>query len=199
MDPLHAPPDAGLATLVERARAGDAAAFDGVFRFAAARVLLYVRLRMGTALRAVAEPDDVLQETWLEAHRALPRYEHRSAAGLSAWLCRLAESSLTALADRHSTQKRRARGHDLGPDVLARWADTATGVVTGAARGEAADRLERAVAALPDDERQVVLLRFFRGLPLDEIARLTGTPETTVRRRLGRAVATLGADFRGAA
>lgn len=198
MDPLDAPPDAGLATLVARAQAGDAAAFDGVFRFAAARVLLYVRLRMGPALRAVAEPDDVLQDTWLEAHRALPRYEHRSAAGLSAWLCRLAESSLTSLVDRHGAQKRRAPGHDLGPDLLARWADTATGVVTGAARGEAADRLEHAVGALPEDERQVVLLRFFQGLPLDEIARVTATPETTVRRRLGRAVAALGVDLGGA-
>lgn len=199
MDPLDAPPDDGLATLVARAQGGDATAFDGVLRFAVARVLLYVRLRMGAALRAVAEPDDVLQDTWLEAHRAFPRYEHRSAAGLSAWLCRLAESSLTTLVDRHAAKKRRARGHDLGPDVLARWADTATGVVTGAARGEAADRLEQAVGALAEDERQVVLLRFFQGLPLDEIARVTATPETTVRRRLGRAVAALGVDLGGAA
>ncbi len=69
--------------------------------------------------------------------------------------------------------------------------------MTGAARGEAADRLEHAVGALPDDERQVVLLRFFQGLPLDEIARVTATPETTVRRRLGRAVAALGVDLGG--
>ena len=181
-----------VADLAARACAGDTAAFDRLFRLTGPRVLLYARLRMGPALRAVAEPDDVLQDSWLAAWRALPRYEHHSLAGLSRWLCRIAESSLRGLVDRHGARKRSAPGADLGPDVLERWADTATGVATAAARGEETLHLEQALAALPDDERQVLLLRFFQGLTIDEIADLLRDAPTTVRRRLGRAAALLG-------
>jgi RNA polymerase sigma-70 factor (ECF subfamily) len=135
----------------------------------------------------------VLQETWFEAWRAMASYEHRSTAAMTAWLCRIAETSIAALADRRSARKRTAPGADLGPDLLARWADTATGVVTGASRGEESLRLERALVSLPDDERQVLLLRFLQGSTLEEISTLTGDSMTTVRRRLGRAAASLGA------
>src|SRR5262245_45288867 len=194
MDPAAPQPptvESALERAAARARGGDSAAFDALFRWAAERVLLYIRLRMGARLRAVAEPEDVLQDTWLAAWRAVNGYQHASPAGLSAWLCRIAESCLTGLADRHDAKKRRAKGADRGPGRIARWADTATGVVTGAARGDESLRMERALESLADDERQVLLLRFFQGLTIGEIAALTGDAATTVRRRIGRATAAL--------
>ncbi len=184
--------------LVDRARAGDARAYDRLFAVAAPRLRLYLRARMGAALRAVAEPEDALQETWLAAHRAIDRFEDRGPGSFVRWLCRIAENVLRGLADRQGARKRTAPGAEVDPDLAARWADTATGVATAAARTEERERVASALETLPEDERGALALRFFAGLTLDEIAALTGDAATTVRRRIGRAAAALGAVLEGA-
>src|SRR5258705_120811 len=67
-----------------------------------------------------------------------------------------------------------------------------------AALSEGKQRLADAMAALPDDERDVLLLRFFQDLALDDIAHRTGRSEAGVRRLLGRATARLGGLLAGA-
>ena len=190
-----APADADVVTrgLIARARAGDAPSYDRLFALAAPRLRLYLRVRMGAALRAVAEPEDVLQETWLEAHRALSRFEDRGSGSFTRWLCRIAENVMRGLADRRDARKRTPPGAVAHPELAARWADTATGVATGAVRTEERERVARALESLDDEQRQPLVLRFFAGLTIDEIAALTGDAPTTVRRRLGRATAALGA------
>ena len=139
---------APTAVLVARAKGGDARAFDRLFALAAPRLRLYLRARMGSALRAVAEPEDVLQETWLAAHRALGGFEDRGPGSFTRWLCRIAENVLRGLADHHGAAKRTPAGEALGPEEAARWADTATGVATGAARAEERERLAVALESL---------------------------------------------------
>lgn len=72
-----------------------------------------------------------------------------------------------------------------GSDLAAMWAER--------------DALGRALDALKPEHREVVVLRFYADLPLDEIARATGAPLGTVKSRLHHALTYLRADYEAAA
>jgi RNA polymerase sigma-70 factor (ECF subfamily) len=191
-------PDLGSTGLLGRAVAGDDTAYERLFALAAPRLRLYLSARMGAALRAVADPEDALQETWIEAHRALARFEPRGTGSFLRWLCRIAENVLRGMADRKDARRRTPPGSALPFAVAEGRLDSATGAATAAGRGEERARVGEALTALPEDERQTIVLRFFAGMTIDEIAALTGDAPTTVRRRLGRAAVGLGALLEGA-
>lgn len=169
---------------------------EGRFAAAADRVLLYVRLRLGAALRKRHDPLDVLQETLLAAWRIRDRFEDRGPDSFVRWLCRIAETTIAALAEREGAAKRTPPG-DAEPisRVLDRVRASATGPVTAAARAEEHERLAAAIDALPDDERAALLDRFFVGRTFAEIAARAGVPETTARRLVGRATRRVGAEM----
>ncbi|MEN8148311.1 MAG: RpiB/LacA/LacB family sugar-phosphate isomerase, partial [Planctomycetota bacterium] len=73
---------------------------------AAPRVLLYVRIRLGAVLRRKMEPEDVLQETYAAALAVLDRFEDRGDDFLVRWLCRIAETTIRAAAEREGAAKR---------------------------------------------------------------------------------------------
>ena len=196
MDPSP-DPDPPTSALLERARGGDAAAYDRLFALAAPRLRLYLRARMGAALRAHADLEDALQETWLEAHRALDRFEAREPGSFLRWLCRIAENVLRGMADRGGALRRRPPGAFASAEAAEGRPDSGTGAATAAGRREERERVGAALEALPEPERQTLALRFFAGMTIDEIATLTGDAPTTVRRRLGRAAVGLGALLEG--
>jgi len=182
-----------------RAREGDADALDLLFAGSADRVLLYVGARLGGRLRAKAEPMDVLQETWLEAHRSFDDFVYRGKGAFTAWLCRIAEHRIRALADHHGAAKRTPPGEPLPVSrVLDRVRAAGTGPATAASRQEQRRRLAAALDGLPEEEREVLLQRHFLDRTWDEIADALGRPATTVRRQAGRATKRLGEALAGA-
>ena len=182
---------ASTARLLQRARDGDRAAYDRLFALAADRLLLYVRLRLGKGLRDRLESMDVVQEAYLEAWKDLATFEPRDDGAFARWLCRVAENRLRGLADHHGAQKRQARDVE---DVRR----TLPGPATSAARRETRVRVEAALDRLEPDEREVLLLRHFQGLTIDEAAVVLGRSATAVRRLLGRAARRLGEELAGA-
>jgi len=96
--------------LVVRAQAGEREALDRLFSLAAGRVLFFIRMRLRPPLSAQVDALDVLQETYLEAHCAFPRFEYQGPGSFSRWLCRIASHVLSALADHHGARKRRPPG-----------------------------------------------------------------------------------------
>ncbi len=185
------------ADLVARARAGDRDAYDRLFELAADRALLFVRLRLGPALRDKVDALDVLQEAYLEAHQAFPRFEYRGRASFSRWLCRSIVNRIRGLADHFGAKKRQARPAGGAPPppishVLERAAAPDTGPVTAVARQEERERLARAIEQLEPDEREVLLLRYFQDRTIEEVAASLGRSESAARRPLGRATARLG-------
>jgi len=200
MDLLPGPGRAeeGDADLIARARAGDRDAYDRLFAAAADRVLLFARLKLGDRLRAEVDSMDVLQETYVEAHRAFPWFEDRGGDAFARWLYRIVENCIRGLADRYGARKRRRpRGTVPISQVLERVSGSATAPSMAAARAEERERLARAMERLAGDEREALLLRFFQGLAIDEIARGLGRSETATRRLLGRAAARLGGLLEG--
>ena len=188
--------DATAPGLLARARAGDAEAFGALFEAQAARVLLYVRLRLSADLGQRLEPEDVLQETGLSAFASIGGFEPRGRGSFGRWLCRVAENRLRDAAEHHGARKRRPEGErEAITVVLDRVRLSVTGPATAAQRGEGQARLRERLEALPGEEREVLLGRYFRGASAAELARELGRSESAVRRLLGRATEQLGREL----
>jgi RNA polymerase sigma-70 factor, ECF subfamily len=164
------------AALLARLRAGDGRAFEEL-------VTGYQHRLFGVALRMLgsrAEAEEIAQETFLRAHRALG--EFRGEARLGTWLyaiaSRLCLNRLAAGPRRHERS-----------DEMALLQQPAEGADAAAAleRTELQAALHEAVAALPEERRIVVILRDLEGLAYEEIAEVLGLPLNTVRTRLHRA------------
>ncbi len=179
--------------LVERARGGDREAYEDLFARAAEGALLFARLRLGPRLRERLDSLDVLQEAYLEAHRAFERFEPRGEGSFARWLCRIIENRIRGLADHHGAKRRNAPG-SVSPvsRVIERLRGAVTDPGAAAARSEERSRLAAALEDLSEDAREIVLLRVFAGRTLDEIATATARSRNGVRRRLGVATARLG-------
>ena len=184
---------AATAELVRRARCGDREAYDRLFSRATPRALLFVQLRLGPGLRGRVEEADVLQDAYLEAHAAFPRFLYQGEGSFSRWLCRIIENRLRGLADYHFAAKRSpARVPVRISQVIQLALSPATGPSTAADRRERHGRLARAMESLPVEDREVLLLRFFQDRTVDEIAHLMGRSPSAIRRALGRATTRLG-------
>jgi RNA polymerase sigma-70 factor (ECF subfamily) len=165
---------------LDRLRAGDAPAFEEL-------VMAYQHRVFGVALRMLgnrAEAEDVAQEAFVRAHRALG--EFRGDAKLSTWL--YAITSRLCLNRLASGERRMAR---QGEDTLLRLSDAGPRPDAALERLELETALGRAIAELPEDRRIVVVLRDLEGLPYEEIAHVLELELGTVRSRLHRARAEL--------
>jgi RNA polymerase sigma-70 factor (ECF subfamily) len=165
------PDEPGLLAALRR---GDPEAFERLVRAYQHRVF-GVALRM---LGSRGEAEEIAQEVFLRVHRSVGGF--RGAAKLSTWLYAIASRLCL---NRLRAPERRRRGE-------AAWERVANGHANPGARLEAAeleDALRRAIAALDEERRIVVILRDLEGLAYEEIAAALGLPLNTVRSRLHRA------------
>lgn len=169
--------------LVERVQAGDKSAFDLLVRKYQHRVLKLV----GRFVSDAAEAEDVSQEAFLKAYRALPSFRGDSA--FYTWLYRIAiNTAKNALV----SNRRRPIDFDLDlqdPEQYDRHArlkegDTPEGVLL---TEEIRNVVERAMEQLPEDLRTAIVLRELEGLSYEEIAEAMDCPVGTVRSRIFRA------------
>jgi RNA polymerase sigma-70 factor (ECF subfamily) len=156
--------------LVARARAGDRAAFEGLYRAHVGRVYALC-LRM-TADRVRAE--ELTQDTFVQAWRRLASFRGESAFG--SWLHRIAVNAL--LGERRTADRRERRVIPLAEPPAGR---------TEALDAALAVDLERAIAALPPGARAVFVLHEIEGYAHDEIATMTGVAVGTSKAQLHRA------------
>jgi RNA polymerase sigma-70 factor (ECF subfamily) len=158
--------------VLDRARDGDHEAFTAVVR-------LYDRRLRGLAYRVLGDPDgmdDALQEAYVRAFRALPRF--RGDARIGTWLFRITYNAcLDELA-----RKRKVTHVPL--DELVEQASA--GPEPGEAYGARAE-LASAFAALSEDERAVAFLVDVEGFDYSGAAQILGVPVGTVASRLNRA------------
>lgn len=156
-------------------RAGDAAAL----RAFVVRYQHMVFAFLARTLGAGPHVEDLAQEVFLRACRALPRFDAGGEARLSTWLLTIA--SRIAIDAR---KKRRVPTEALVVDLVAISPDTPE---TERRRAELGRALSRAAAALSDDQRDVFVLTEFHGLSANDIAAVLSVPENTVKTRLFRA------------
>lgn len=169
--------------LVAKVQKGDARAFDML-------VLKYQHKILGLISRYVHDSDevqDVAQEAFIKAYRALPNFRGDSA--FYTWLYRIA---INTAKNHLVSRSRRPPGSDVeledaeyyeGGGAL-RDIESPESALYGA---ELKAVVERAIGELPDDLRTAVTLREFDGLSYEDIAEIMNCPVGTVRSRIFRA------------
>ena len=159
--------------LIERVLAGDAAAWTLLLSAHQESVFRLAYLLLGDA----AEAEDVAQEALLRAGRALDRFDR--ARPLRPWLLQITRN--LALNRRRSARRRIA--------ALQRWWSSTPAPADPIAQVDAgAADLHQAVATLSREDQEVIYLRFFLELPVDETAQTLGIAPGTVKSRLSRAL-----------
>jgi len=163
--------------LIAEAKAGSDMAFEKLYRMHVGRI-------HGLCLRMTANRDraeDCTQEAFIQAWRALPRFEGRS--GFGTWLHRIAVNAVLA----QGRRRREETGIDEAvDDTLELVADPAAGEPGGDLD------IEAAVAALPPGARRVLVLAGVYGYSHEETASMLGIAVGTCKAQLHRARQLLG-------
>ena len=179
--------------LVERAQRGDKRAF-GLLVVKYQRKLGRLLSRM---IRDQSEVEDVVQEAFVKAYRALPNFRGDSA--FYTWLYRIgintAKNYLVAMGRRPQVvteiEVEDAENYDSGAEL--RTTDTPE---TELMSKQVAQTVNDTVAALPEELRTAITLREIEGLSYEEIANLMDCPIGTVRSRIFRARETIAEKLR---
>lgn len=153
--------------LVLRCQAGDENAFEELVVRYHPRLRYYLRRILPRADHA----DDVLQEVWLAAFRAIPRLA--DPAALAAWLYRIAR-------DKAAVQWR-GRPSERLLDVSEIVEES---VEDNEFRHEDSQEIHASLAELAPEHQEVLVLRFLEDMTYEQIAKVTGCPIGTVRSRL---------------
>jgi RNA polymerase sigma-70 factor (ECF subfamily) len=173
--------------LVERVKLGDVRAFEML-------VLKYQRRIERLIGRMVRDTDlvqDIAQETFIRAYRALPQFRGESA--FYTWLYRIAvNSAKKALMDMKRdplVSEAALRSDDDGEETSRAESELSHGETPEAllASKEIAAAVNSAIEALSEDLRQAITLREIEGLSYEEIAEAMNCPIGTVRSRIFRA------------
>ena len=169
----------GEEALVERARRGDSAAFEGL-------VLAYQSLAFRTAFVIAGDATDAeeaAQDGFVKAHRALGRF--RTGEPFRPWLM--------AIVANEARNRRRARGRRASLTLRAASERGGAGEdpEETALDCERRERLLSAVQGLRDDDRDVLACRYFLELSEEETAAALGVARGTVKSRTHRALVRL--------
>jgi RNA polymerase sigma-70 factor (ECF subfamily) len=161
--------------VVRRVRAGDVEAFALLVDRHHARLARYALHLTGDR----GEAEELVQETFVRAFRALGRYEDRERFG--AWLLRILVNRCRSARARDA---RRAATASSWVAEAAEWSDPAE-------RMALREELGAALARLPNEQREAVVLRYAEELGYEEIAALTGTGISALKMRVKRGCARL--------
>ncbi|HET7541962.1 MAG TPA: RNA polymerase sigma factor [Polyangiaceae bacterium] len=166
-----------LEKAVDRVLSGDRSAFQQIVDLTSQKLVRLGARIMGNQ----ADAEDVVQEAYVKAYRALSAGEFDRRSSTNTWLYRIV---VNGAIDEKRSRKRRAEASDEQVDPG--W--------DGSARAEARlalAELDDWLQALPPDQRAALVLQSMEGLNNSEIAQVMGVSEGAVEQRLVRARATL--------
>ena len=170
--------------LAQRAKGGDRAALDELLRRYQPRLHRIIRIQLGQEMRGYLESMDIVQEAFQVAYRKIPDADLRAPGAILGWLSKIAVNQIRDAYDREHAQKRdRRRERPLDAP-----APGATSSASGrleptagetrpdqrAERAEMRAILDEAVAELPENYQEVVLLKDYCWCSWDEILETIG-------------------------
>src|SRR5579862_4831899 len=169
--------DASDLSLVRRVQRGDKGAFDAlVLKYQHKLVKLVMRY-----VRNPAEAEDIAQEAFIKAYRALPQFRGDSA--FYTWLYRIAiNTAKNAVVSRDRSPDATEESYDMQGRM--KDSETPEGLVL---TDEIRSTVNAAIEALPEDLKTAIVLRELDGLSYEEIAAAMDCPVGTVRSRIFRA------------
>jgi RNA polymerase sigma-70 factor (ECF subfamily) len=174
--------------LLGQARRGDREALGQLLEAQRTALHRLAERQLEGRIAVRVDASDVIQQTFLEAHRSFPQFAGQDVRELAAWLQGILDHKVAgAIRDHALLQKRTVRRERSMDDSHGGGAPLKQELDAGhsspsqkAIRGEEAQRLAQALTALPDDQREAVRLRHLEGWALADIARHLGrTPAAT--------------------
>ncbi len=185
-----------VSELIERARRGEDEARDRLFALCRSFVGFVARSQVESSLRAKVDASDLVQQTMLEAHRDFDHFQGTSEKEWLAWLKKiLAHNAADFVRHYRGTAKRQARRE-------VPFRDPADSLSLGAAEPAAPDRtpsqeflqldnelrVTAALAELPEDYQEVIVLRNLQRLPFADVAERMGRSRPAVQMLWMRAI-----------
>jgi RNA polymerase sigma-70 factor (ECF subfamily) len=180
--------------LLDAVRAGDRQALDGLLAQYRAYLRNFVALRLDPKLRPRVDPSDVVQEAQLEAVRRVAAYLDQPALPFRLWLRQIAQDRLLMAWRRHVEADCRAVAREAALSEESSLQLAQLALAAGPtpsqhlAQDELAGRVRQVMAGLPEDDREVLLMRNFEGLSNQEVAQVLGLDPATASKRYGRAL-----------
>jgi RNA polymerase sigma-70 factor (ECF subfamily) len=183
--------------LLSLARAGDADARGQVLEQYRGYLTLLARVQIGRRLQGKVDAADVVQEVFLEAHRHFGQFRGSVQAELTSWLRQILAGTLANLVRHYyAAQQRDVRLECALRDEVDQSSRALAGALLAphsspsqrAVRREQAVLLADALERLPEDYRQVLVLRHLEGLPLPEVARRLERSVDAVKKLWARAL-----------
>lgn len=169
-------------SLMLRYRDGDVRAFEVLVTRHRKAIYNFI-LRF---VRDAAQAEDVLQDTFLRVIKSADAYEKQ--AKFTTWLYTIARNLCVDAARRGKHRKAASLDAPVGDEEGAALIDLVAGGDAGADKQaisrELGVRLKKAIESLPDEQREIFLLREVSDLQFNEIAQIVGCPENTVKSRM---------------
>jgi len=188
-----------IAGWLEAARRGDGVARDRLFDACRSYVDLAARYHLQRRLRAKVDASDIVQQSLLEAHRGFEQFTGETAGEWLAWLKRIVVHNAFDEAKRWRGTAKRDAGREVALDCAddhssASPPDPASAEPSPSQhvlRGEQELLVAAALERLPEDHRDIILLRNIERLPFEEVARRMGRSAGACRMLWMRAIASL--------
>lgn len=165
--------------LLQQVRAGKAGVLGQVLERYRRYLTLLARIEVGRHLRSKLDASDVVQETFLEAHRHFDHFQGASEPQLVGWLRQILAGVLANQVRRYlGTQARDIRLEQQLADNLDRSSAALEGALAASITSPSQQAVQReqgvlladALAGLPEDYREILILRHIEGLTFPEIA-----------------------------
>jgi RNA polymerase sigma-70 factor (ECF subfamily) len=187
-------------SLINRARGGDDAASGTLLQSYNRYLTLLARVQIGRRLRRKVDEADIVQDTLMEAHRQIANFRGGSEGELLSWLRRILAGKI-ALTLRHYLGVE-ARDINLERDLAVQLDQSATAMdiqlaasmsspSQRASRREQAVLLADALAKLPEDYREAIILRNLEGMSFADVAKRMERSEDAVQKLWVRGLASL--------
>jgi RNA polymerase sigma-70 factor (ECF subfamily) len=186
--------------LLQQARAGDAPALGRLLEVYRAYLLVLARVQIGRRLQGKVDASDVVQEAFLGAYRDFAQFRGTTEQEFLGWLRQVLASLLANLVRHYQgTQRRDVRLErqlavelDQSSQALDRGLVAAQSSPSQqAVRREQSVLLAQALASLPAEQRDLLILRHLEGLTFPEVARRLGRTLDSVKKQWPRALASL--------
>jgi len=190
----------GQSELIDRARAGDRTALERLLWDHYNRLVALLNVKLAGNLHRLVTTEDIVQETFIQAIRDIGKCQASSEASFAAWLSAIAEHRLNDIIKGAYRKKRGGDWQRAGDTV-----DSTSGLVElvsllsddrstpgrKVARHEAVQAIQIGIAALADEQREAIRLRYLEGKSIEETAAAMGRTTAAVNGLVRRAKETL--------
>ena len=193
--------------LFASAREGSASCLGRLLTLYSNYLKLLIATQLDERLRVRVSPSDIVQETFFEAHRDFAQFRGQSPGEFVAWLRKILVNNILRVVEQHLLAEKRDVRREISLERIGRRLEESTARLESlltqqsdspsglAQRNEHEVLLADALADLPDDYRQVILLRHIEGLQFEEVARRMDRSSGAVRMLWLRALERLRKTF----